>query len=197
MMGSTHRCFGALAGAGLAAAQGEGRTMIVITALVATATSHGWASPDVDQTRAWRSLGVVPFLRPLLAHRSGLSHWWFLPFVAGWAVAQLPERAQWVGWALLAGWASHLVGDFIFGRLHPLPWGGPGLGLGLRTDGLLENGKVHMFGRKRRAIPVSPAKVVIVAALVWIVWAVPSVTAPPIPPLPSADSEPTTRSREI
>lgn len=174
MMGATHRLFGALSGAALASAQGEPRAMVVITALVASATSHGWASPDMDQTKPWRALGVVPLLRPLLAHRRGLSHWWALPLAAGWHVNALPAQAQWVGWALLAGWVSHLAGDFVFGELYLLPWGGPGVGLGLRTDGPLESGKVRLFGRSRRALPFSPVKVVIGAALVWIVWAVPA-----------------------
>lgn len=175
MMGPTHRVFGALCGATAASAAGQGWSMVAMTALVATATSHGWASPDVDQTRPWVWVRkVIPHpLDNALNHRA-LSHWWGLPVLAWWGAANLPPDAQWPAFALLIGWCSHLLGDLLFGQLPLLPWGGPPFGLGLDTNGFLESGKVN--GRK--VLPLSPTRLLITAALAWVLFAgTPTVSA--------------------
>lgn len=163
MMGPTHRAFGALCGATVASAAGQDWSMVAMTALVATASSHGWSSPDVDQTKPWQTVRKVipgPFDK-VLNHR-GITHWWGLVALAAWGINHLPADAHWPAWALLIGWTSHLLGDFLFGRLPLLPYdGGPKFGLGLDTGGFLESGKVN--GRKW--LPVSPARLGIAVAL--------------------------------
>lgn len=141
MMGPTHRLTGGLAGVGFATMAGQPPAMVVMSGIVATAASHGWLSPDVDQTKPWVAIrkALPPFCDPLLNHRTGLSHWWALVPLAWWGIAHLGPDAQWPATVLLVGWASHLVGDFLFGSLAVLPWGGPTFGLGLATGGALEN----------------------------------------------------------
>lgn len=172
MMGPTHRCFGALCGATAAAAAGQDWSMVAMTGLVATATSHGWSSPDMDQTRPWVTVRqVLPNpLDNLLNHRA-ITHWWGVPVLAWWGMAHLAPQAQWPAYALLIGWVSHLLGDFIFGKLPVLPWGGWCIGLGLDTGGFIESGKVRVRGRERKVLPVSPARILIVAALAWVLIA--------------------------
>lgn len=169
-MGPTHRWAGALAGAGAASLSGHDLPMVVMTGLVATATSNGWSSPDVDQHPLWVKAGQVLFpVRAMFAHRYGLTHWWGLPLLAWWfGVRQMPDPASTIAVALLIGWGSHLFGDFLFGRLALLPWGGPRFGLGLRTDGFAESGKF-----RRWRLPVAPARVAIVGALGWVLWTLP------------------------
>lgn len=170
MMAATHQSFAALAGASFAAVTGQPFPLVVLTAVVATATSHGWLSPDVDQTGAWRAVSrfAIGPLRRFFTHRYGLSHWWGIPVVAFWLSYELPEQAQWAAVALIIGWVSHLAGDFLFGKLAVFPWGWWKIGLGLRTDGVLESGKVQAWGRDRRMLTFSPARVVIGAALLWV-----------------------------
>lgn len=160
-MGPTHRLWGGLCGVTVASATGQPWSMVAMTGVVATATAHGWSSPDVDLTRPWITVRkVIPHpLDNLLNHRA-LSHWWGVPVAAWWGIGHLPTDAQWPTYALLIGWVSHLLGDFLFGRLPLLPWGGPKVGVGLDTDGFLESGA--------RWFPISPVRTLIVAALAWV-----------------------------
>lgn len=175
MLGPTHRAFGGLAGVTLAAAAGQPWPMVAMTGIVATATSNGPASPDMDQTRTWRRVtAVLP--RGMRRHR-GLTHWWGLPVAAWVLVQQLPPDAHWPAYALLAGWVSHLVGDFVFGRLPLLPWGGPSFGVGLGTGGFVETGRVEVGGRARTVLPFGPTRLVIAAALVWVLAGAPGPAA--------------------
>lgn len=175
MMGPTHRLFGALCGAGMASVSGADPTMTMLTALVSTATAHGWSSPDLDQTDAWRAAArLLPSrVRALTAHRR-LTHWWGLPVLAYLLLLPtLPEAAQWPATALLCGWVSHLVGDAIFGTLPLLPWGGPTVGLGLDTGGFIETGRAEVFGRERLILPFGPTRLLLALALMWVLVGLP------------------------
>lgn len=185
MMGPSHRLLGALAGATVASVAGQEWPMVAMTALIATSTAHGWPSPDMDQTGPWRTVGR--FLGPLANHRSGLSHWWGLPVLAWWGVQHLPQEAHWPAYALLAGWVSHLLGDFVFGKLSLFPWGGPKFGVGLKTDGFIEDGSLNIGGRKRTVVPFGPTRVAITVALALVLWHTPGmpVGAPGLPSLPA------------
>lgn len=165
MMGPTHRLFGAACGASAAVVAGEPQVMVLMSGLVASATAHGWSSPDVDQTGPWVAVRrALPGVGRWMGHRTGVTHWWVVP-VALWLLVEVfaPAQATWPARALIIGWASHLVGDAIFGRI-PLWPAGPMIGLGFRTDGFLESGK--LWGH--RLLPVSPARIALTAWLAWL-----------------------------
>jgi hypothetical protein len=145
MMGPTHRLLGALTGAGYAAATGQPWPIVVLTAGIATTTSSGRFSPDGDQSWWPKVTGFAP----TWVHRHrGLLHWWGIPVGAALIVPALSPLVHWAAVALIAGWASHLVGDFFFGKAArdhgpgiPLaPWGCYA-GVGWKTDGILESGR--------------------------------------------------------
>lgn len=175
MMGPTHRMFGALCGAATATTAGQQWEMIAMTSVVATATAHGWSSPDVDQTELWVKVRkVIPHpVDDLLNHRA-LTHWWGLPALAWWGIQNMPVEAQWPAFALLIGWVSHLLGDVIFGKLPVDPMGRWTFGLGLDTDGFLETGRARVFGRTRTVLPFGPTRLLIAAALVWTLAGMPT-----------------------
>jgi hypothetical protein len=133
MDGSTHRLFAASTSLALSTSTAIPAWQGAAAALIATATSAGWTSPDADQTwlRRWMPGG----------HR-GLLHWWGLPALLALATLMfLPPETNWAVWALLLGWSSHLVGDFIFGERPPgipmAPWWSYA-GLGFNSGGALE-----------------------------------------------------------
>jgi hypothetical protein len=149
MLGPTHRLFGAACGGGVAVAAGWPAWQAAAAAALAAVTAAGALSPDLDQRGPWRAAdGVLPDealgAGGPMRHR-GLTHWWGLPAVAAAAMQAAPAAWQWAAWALLAGWASHLVGDFVFGKASrgrgpgvPLmPWWGH-VGLGLDCGGPAE-----------------------------------------------------------
>ena len=139
MMGPQHRIFGGLCGAAVATHQGGTFTTIAMTAIVATASAHGWSSPDVDQTGPWRALARAlpgPFGKAM-KHR-GISHWPGWAVLAWFGIAQMPADTRWALMALLIGWTSHIVGDVLFGKVPLLPWGAMYVGAGLDTGGFLE-----------------------------------------------------------
>ena len=47
MLGPTHRAFGALCGAAVAAETGQHWSLVAMTSIVATATSYGWDPPTL------------------------------------------------------------------------------------------------------------------------------------------------------
>lgn len=166
MLGPSHRLFAAASATAYAVwVDGLLDPVVVgLSAVVATASAAGWSSPDVDQTRPWEALARA--LGPagkLLAHRRGITHWWALPVVAWWLwLPSLAPEAGWAARALLLGWASHIVGDALFGRVPVTPGWGPMFGLGLRTGGWVERGfRLPVVGQ------VSPLRTVCVAALLW------------------------------
>jgi hypothetical protein len=150
MKGTTHRLLGACSGVTLGMSSGWGWPQIVAAGWLATLTAGGRTSPDLDQHRAWNTLDR--FLpdewlgnNGPMQHR-GIAHWWGVPVTAAvvaWSL--VPHRYVWLAFALIVGWASHLVGDYLFGR--PGQGRGAGIpfapwwnhrGLGLAVGGLLE-----------------------------------------------------------
>lgn len=142
-----HHVVGAAAGAVLASASGLGLWQSAATVVLAASVA---ALPDTDQGVLWRfadrwlpdeALGHGGPMR----HR-GITHWWALPVL--WVVAVLvwiPDAWRWPLWALIAGWVSHLVADFVVGARSrqrgpgiPLaPWWAH-IGLGARCDGVVD-----------------------------------------------------------
>jgi hypothetical protein len=70
--------------------------------------------------------------REFMCHR-GITHWWGLPCYLVGTTAVPPSGPDWlrvallawivVAWAVAVAWASHLVGDFVFGAAHYSPTG--------------------------------------------------------------------------
>jgi LexA-binding, inner membrane-associated putative hydrolase len=146
---TTHNLLGATSGFAFGVAAGLPWWATVGSSALASITSDGPTSPDIDQYRAWKRLDRwVP--DELLGHggplqHRGLSHWWGLPaMLAGlaWHVG-----AGWYVWALIIGLISHLVGDLLCGQADGWAHRGPGIpllpwwghvGLGLKSGGRLE-----------------------------------------------------------
>lgn len=148
MDGTTHRLFAASVSLAVSTSLGQPGWQTAAAAVIATASAAGWTSPDADQS--W--LSWVPG-----GHR-GLTHWWGLPAIGAVAtILFVPPEASWAIWALLVGWSSHLVGDFVFGVRPPgiplAPWWAY-TGLGFDSGGGIER-------VLRWAWP---------AVLVWQVW---------------------------
>jgi len=150
MNGTTHRLLGACSGVTLGVAAGWPWPQIVGAAWLATLTAGGHTSPDVDQARFWNLLDRVLPDELLgnngpLQHR-GIAHFWGVPASLGvLAWSSVPARYVWLAYALLAGWTSHLVGDYLFGRAGQ--GRGPGIpfapwwnhrGIGLAVGGITE-----------------------------------------------------------
>lgn len=143
MNGPTHALLGACAGIATATAMGLPVWQVACAVPLAMVASAGHTSPDMDQSAWWRlldrwlpdeALGESGPMR----HR-GITHWWGLPLAAGLALLACAPGAWWA-WALLAGWTSHLAGDFLFGAnggIPIMPWWGC-IGLGLKVGGGVE-----------------------------------------------------------
>lgn len=144
-MGPTHVPFAFACGLGYGVAVGMPAVQAFAVGVLATATSAGRLSPDVDQRPGWRRTDKAVPDEALgaggpMQHR-GITHWWFWPALAWWSLGQVPTGVVgWIPQALVIGWASHLLGDFLFGKDRGIPLG-PWfwhVGLGLDTDGALE-----------------------------------------------------------
>jgi len=140
-------------GAGLTAGllAGAGPVGLAVWAGVAGITSAGPTSPDMDQDHRWRRADTVLPDEALghggpMKHR-GLTHWFGLPLAAAGLVYLndivllvngRPLPVEWVLWAAIVGWSSHIVADAAFGKggVPLLGWYG-NVGLELSQDGIL------------------------------------------------------------
>lgn len=139
-----HQLAGFATGAALAVHAGQPPWMAGVSGAAAVVTAGGRLSPDMDQFKGWRRVDrIIPGKGPM-QHR-GITHWWGLPALAGMALAT--AHAPWLVWMLLAGWASHLAADFVFGKADRWSHRGPGIplfpwwghvGVGLDAGGYLE-----------------------------------------------------------
>jgi hypothetical protein len=129
---------------GASVVQGLNPAQTAASTVVAVLASWG---PDVDQLSPWRAIDK-PLPDEKLGHggpmkHRGISHWWFWPALAAY-VAHGSDMgdAGWVIWALILGWGSHLLGDFIFGQgrdagIPIMPWW-MHVGLGFKSGGFVE-----------------------------------------------------------
>lgn len=170
MLGPSHLLFGATTYVAYSTLYAhQPLTQVVIGAVVATAVSDGVLSPDMDQralfTATQEALG--PASRPI-GHRQ-VTHLWWLPVLAWWRwLPTLDSDTRWAATALLIGWASHILGDFVFGGRKKVPlllpgWG-PRVGLPLRTDGWVEE------GHEKWTLGLSPLRVALTLALGYLLW---------------------------
>jgi hypothetical protein len=134
--------------------------------IIASSTSHGWLSPDVDGHR-W--LGkLIPG-----GHRGPL-HMPDLVLAVGalllWLSRESPAQSMVA--ALLCGWIGHVIADLAFGKVPFALAGGKRYGLTLDTDGFVERWIVRRL--------LLPLAVVSAAAALWLapVGAVPAVGVP-------------------
>lgn len=88
----------------------------ILVGAIATITSGGKTSPDLDQTDMYNLL--LP--KAWKGHRK-LTHWWGWPAFIWFGILiywqQNHPDAWWFSilWILTLGWSSHLLIDFIFG----------------------------------------------------------------------------------
>lgn len=150
-----HVLIGASAGLGYTVARGLPVWQCLIGAGVGAAVGP---LPDVDNHRWWKRLDRVLPDEWLghggpLQHR-GLTHWWALPAVAWLAAVRFVPHWWWV-FAAVVGWASHLVGDLLFGEADRYAHRGPGIplgpwfgyvGLGLKSGGIGERVLAPLIG---------------------------------------------------
>ena len=144
MDGNPHRVFAVAAWTGVVAVSGLPLWVAAAGAGLAAAVSAGPTSPDVDNTRNWReTVAGLPLTRwdnRVAGHRR-ITHWWGWPAICAYLLAGADQGdIGWVAWALITGWSSHIVGDFVFGKggydiprgVPVLPWGWH-VGLGLKS----------------------------------------------------------------
>lgn len=165
VLGPSHLLFAANAWAGYALWTHQPIGQLALGAVVATAVSDGVLSPDMDQRKPFEVARTV--LGPagrLLAHRRGITHWWVLPVAAWlWWLPLLDPATRWAATALIVGWASHIVGDAVFGRIPLLPGWGPMYGVGVHTGGWVEKGGQWTLG-------LSPLRVLLTLTLGYLLW---------------------------
>jgi membrane-bound metal-dependent hydrolase YbcI (DUF457 family) len=81
-----------------------------LSPIVALATAM---APDVDNTRWWQQIRKripIKIVRQALRHR-GLTHSWLVPLL----MYKSQDDPSWVFIALIAGYASHILCDALFG----------------------------------------------------------------------------------
>jgi membrane-bound metal-dependent hydrolase YbcI (DUF457 family) len=132
MNGTGHRIFSQVVFLTAAGFVHVGAPELAFGAIVASATASDDYSPDADQRGMWAKL--IPG-----GHR-GPTH---TPEIVALALAGViwltaARGYPWAGWAVAAGWGSHLLGDWLFGAIPWLILGGRRAGLGLKTGGRVE-----------------------------------------------------------
>ena len=141
-----HRTLGIATALGLAHVHHLPAAGIVATVASAAVCSGGITSCDLDNSRLWKAMdrwlpdewlgGGGP-----LAHR-GLLHWWGFPLAMLLVSAHLTGLSSWIVLGAGYGWASHLLGDLVFGQEGyghgkgiPLLGWYMHVGVGLKADG--------------------------------------------------------------
>lgn len=163
-----HQVFGANAGLAVAVVASLGPVQGLAFATVAAGFAGGPLSPDIDNQRWFRKLdGLVPDELlgngGPLAHR-GVLHWWGLEAIAAGlllAAQQMPGAGYvaWIGWAIIVGWLSHLVGDWAFGLGHVCRVDSPELataGVGARRRTWTGRDGGQMVTVRGAGIPMAP-----------------------------------------
>jgi hypothetical protein len=160
MMGPGHYALGACFGMAYVQVAGLDVFDAILVVPVSAFFSHGCVSPDLDNTRFWQALDRRIPDEQLgeqgpMRHR-GILHAWELHLALSLTLATYAAvtDAWWpvVGGAVLAGWWSHLAGDFIVGARSKSR--GPGIplvlwwchvGLGFKCNGLVERSLVWLL----------------------------------------------------
>lgn len=167
-----HRQFAFLLGTGSTLALGTPGWQALMVGSLATLTAGGRLSPDIDQTRFYRAM--LP--KRLEGHRK-LSHYWGWPVLAAGllAVYTFFDHPWWamLAAALILGWASHLIADFVFGAASRYrPAGIPFAPLTKQRGLFGRKYGLHSAGRtarlcERLVFPVSICAVVALSIARW------------------------------
>ena len=133
MMGPSHQFAGVASWLAVAPFLHVTTAQIAVGALIAEQCAHSYLSPDID-----RYVCGGPELTYM--HRRW-PHFWAVIGAAWLAVILcVPSRWQWAAFAVVVAWTSHLLGDFIFGKLPVWRRRGRWIraGIGLRVGKKLE-----------------------------------------------------------
>ena len=146
MNGPGHRWLGATVTLGAALYLRWSPAETLLAAPLGVLMASGPTSPDIDQTHGWHTFTRQVGLWPSWRRHRGVTHWW------GWAALAATEllrhypddRLLWLPLAIICGWSSHLLGDFLIGSPGiPLLPNGPHVGLRfLRAGGATERALV-------------------------------------------------------
>jgi hypothetical protein len=152
MNGTAHRFFAVAVQVASGTSLNEPWWQVVAGIPFAVAFSAGPTSPDLDDTRTWKKLDRwIPdeWLGDggPMQHR-GLLHWWGLPAVVGLLISLFAAETPitWAAWAVVVGWASHIVADAVFGQrgygtqrgVPLLPWWSH-IGCGFKSNGYVQH----------------------------------------------------------
>jgi len=140
------------------------------------ATVAPW--PDMDQRRWWTHrrdalTGQRTIRRDLpraLQHRR-LTHWWGLAVPAGAPIPLAPAPLSWLLAALVAGWLSHLAGDWVFGKRGPRETGWRGAGIPLAPCSRYHGLGLKCGGRIERYIAWPLCCIALVLQMAWVIVA--------------------------
>jgi membrane-bound metal-dependent hydrolase YbcI (DUF457 family) len=134
MLADGHRATATVGWLAAGTASGMPWWQLTAGAAVAATFAAGKWSPDLDHS-GWTAR-LVPG-----GHR-GVTHFPGTTLALSLAALSLvPPTAAWVAWAVTAGWGSHLIADWVFGRIPVWPRGRGRWrwsGLRLTTGGLAE-----------------------------------------------------------
>jgi hypothetical protein len=148
--GPGHYALGATAGVVWWHVGGLTPWQALVAVPVAAGFSYAALSPDIDGSKLWHLADRVLPDEWLgnsgpMRHR-GIAHWWGLYAALTWLVYQgAAGDLWWLAGAVLGGWWSHLLGDFLVGArgqgrgpgIPVFPWWGH-VGLGAKCGGWTE-----------------------------------------------------------
>lgn len=149
MNGPGHYALGASAGLVWCQVGHVEAWQVPIVLAVSAGFSSAALSPDIDGTKLWHIADRILPDELLGEHgpmrHRGVTHWWGLHLALTWALYVFHPSWWWFGGAVLAGWWSHLAGDFAVGArgqgrgpgIPLFPWWGH-VGLGAKCGGWTE-----------------------------------------------------------
>ncbi|MDQ7003588.1 MAG: metal-dependent hydrolase [Ghiorsea sp.] len=124
MLGTSHRIMGFASGAGLASFFGADVVGILTCSFVG---SLGALAPDIDHrgSKVGRMFGPLSWLVSSLFKHRGFTHSLLMLLILAWTVDRYLSPHEMLGYAFIAGVASHILGDMLTKKkvmfLWPVP----------------------------------------------------------------------------